>query len=79
MATVKQVKDWIEHPEKYDIEKDDDFVRFQAWIILIAELNGLIDESGNEVTTKKVNRKKMKHPTPEQVLARVNVLRGRLN
>jgi hypothetical protein len=66
-TSVEQLKDWMHHPEKYNIQNDDDFARFVAWI----ELQAVQLEKG-------VDPKKIKQPTYQQVIIKVNELRGRL-
>ena len=62
----KQVKDWLEHPEKYDIATDENFARFAAWTFLMAER---ITSSTGE---------KIKEPQLWEVLVRVDELRNAL-
>ena len=74
MTSTRQVNDWMNHPEKYDANTDDDFANFRTWMILFAELNGLIDENGNR-TEKTLDPNSTQWPTRQQVIIKVNQLR----
>jgi len=77
-TSEKQVTDWLDHPEKYDILTDHDYAQLIAWTQVIAELNGLsIDQRGEATMPSQFDHAKMKRPTVQQVIVKMNELRGR--
>jgi hypothetical protein len=69
--TAAQITDWIDHPEKYDIQTDDDFAWMIAWSELVYDMNGIANKQSMKL-------KDLKNPTQQQIIMKVNDLRGRL-
>ena len=76
MTSLWQINDWMNHPENYDANTDDEFAAFRTWLILVAELNPGVDEKGN-VIPKSNDPDSMKTPTRQQVAEKLEEFRGR--